>query len=514
MKYSQSLPIVVCGIALLAVAATLNTEPLRKPRPPEVTSTEVLARLDALGAKYKLNRHDQVDWLWIKRLPLSDDDLQVLVELPHVKTLNMRGIQTMKGNTLTDAGLKHLVNLKQLETLNLSANSQLTDECAKWLGTLTSLRVLNLTQTEITEAALPDLSKLQHLETLHCNGMRLSEDTVSFFSNMSLKELWGIRISADDRCLLPQLRHLETWPADPIDPSRQLRDIDLIHYRHIKQIDHLSVSLTKGWSDTSQLRYLQEFSHLKRLQLGSIHEPTEDFDAEGIESLAEVPALRVVLPGRINDEVLAAFSHCPQITILDLTSPVNQISAKGLRSLQRMPNLKALSIPRKVVSDETIEAISHITSLEMLALDGHDLYPNVSGRDYWTPIPRTFSLESLEFLNELPNLKILYVDFWGLGDEALEYLSRLENLQSLSIRDKADQGSGIPISEPALLKLRHLPNLKSLDFQGTATSIQAAERLHEFLPDCYITDNWCCGCLSIGPLQSIYELNDSLNLDR
>jgi len=43
-------------------------------------------------------------------------------------------------------------------------------------------------------------------------------------------------------------------------------------------------------------------------------------------------------------------------------------------------------------------------------------------------------------------------------------------------------------------------HLQELDIQGTAITIEAAKALHEdFLPGCNITDNWCCGCMTIEP---------------
>jgi len=542
MKRSPSFALVICGVALLAFGLMLQPEPAPEPPPPEPTSPTVLAILDVWGARYKLNKDNQVHWLTLKGIPLADDELSVLEALPDLKYLYMRGMQTAEGGTWTDRGLEHLAGLRKLKTLDLSANHrltdeglrhlaglkhlikldlsgnyQLTDECSRWLGQLTSLRKLDLTSTNLTEASLPELAKLKNLEWLQLRlrkTMELTKETVPYFREIPLKELKGIRIQEQDRYLVSQLRHLEHYPTDPVDPRQQLRDIDLVHFRHIPQIKHLSVSLSNGWSDTSRLRYLKDFSQLKQLEFAASDEPGEEFDAEGIESLADMPSLRRVRPSRIDDRVLEALSHCPQITILDLTSPANRISAEGLRSLQQMPKLKALTLHRNDVNDETIEAISGIKSLEMLALDGRTIYfSDVSGSSYWHTGPRDFSIESLQELTRLPHLKALYLDYWGLGDEALEYLSHLQNLESLSIGDKADRGSGIPISEPALLKLRHLTKLKSLNFYGTTTSIQAAERLHEFLPDCYMTDNWCCGCMSIGPLESLYVLRDSFQLD-
>ncbi|MBT5019628.1 MAG: hypothetical protein HON04_12905, partial [Planctomicrobium sp.] len=49
--------------------------------------------------------------------------------------------------------------------------------------------------------------------------------------------------------------------------------------------------------------------------------------------------------------------------------------------------------------------------------------------------------------------------------------------------------------------IRHFPQLERLSIYETEIDMNVIEKLHgEFFPQCYIGDNWCCGCLSIGPL--------------
>jgi hypothetical protein len=71
--------------------------------------------------------------------------------------------------------------------------------------------------------------------------------------------------------------------------------------------------------------------------------------------------------------------------------------------------------------------------------------------------------------------------------------SAAENLQTLGV-------SGVRITDAGLTHLRHLRHLQVLDIAGTLITLEAAEELHrDYLPQCRITDNWCCGCLAIEP---------------
>lgn len=59
---------------------------------------------------------------------------------------------------LTDAGVKELVGLKQLKTLNL-AGTQVTDAGVEQLRGLTKLRLLNLRDTKVTDEGVEKLQQ-------------------------------------------------------------------------------------------------------------------------------------------------------------------------------------------------------------------------------------------------------------------------------------------------------------------------------------------------------------------
>lgn len=497
MVRSLTVFILVSAAAVLVLFAASRVPP--KTTAPVVelqlpTPQPVLERLKKLGAEWKLNRFGQVDWLFLKRLPLSDDDLAILRSLPEVKTLNMRGIQTIKGHQFTDDGLRHLVNLKKLEKLDLSANYQLTDEASLWLGQLTSLRWLNIGQTRLTEASLPHLSQLRNLREFGGNEhFELNHQTVEYFARMPLARL-GVKVSPESYPLLPRLKYLS---KAPIASYETVLDTNLQFFSHIHGIEHFRVSLTNGWSDASQLQHLRGLRKLKKLTIPIAPDFDGEIDREGIRSLADIPSLRQLIPEQFNDEVLDALSECPQIQWLDLRSPARGLTPKGLFSLARMPNLKAILLPPEYVTAETLNAVSRIRSLEMLSLK-NSLQYEANSHQGSPKVNREFPLESLRRLSQLPNLRILLIDNWNLGEEALTTVARMDSLESLSMSN-GNTARGQPIiSEASLLQLRHLPHLAYINFHGTQTSLEAAERLREFLPTCYIEDAWCCGCMSMG----------------
>ena len=60
---------------------------------------------------------------------------------------------------MTDAGLKELAGLTQLQALLLSGKTQVTDAGLKELAGLTRLQTLDLTDTQVTGAGLKKLQQ-------------------------------------------------------------------------------------------------------------------------------------------------------------------------------------------------------------------------------------------------------------------------------------------------------------------------------------------------------------------
>src|SRR5262249_24140874 len=74
--------------------------------------------------------------------------------MPQCRTLSLSGA------AITDAGLKDLARLKQLQALNLSA-TRITDAGMKEIAGMKQLQALNLLYTRVTDAGLKELAGLK-----------------------------------------------------------------------------------------------------------------------------------------------------------------------------------------------------------------------------------------------------------------------------------------------------------------------------------------------------------------
>jgi hypothetical protein len=90
-------------------------------------------------------------------IQLTNDDLEGLEHAPLTRSL------VVVGSQITDDGLVHLKNLKQLEYLDLKKNKQLTDAGLVHLEELKNLKLLILIGTQVTPAGVKRLQqKLPH----------------------------------------------------------------------------------------------------------------------------------------------------------------------------------------------------------------------------------------------------------------------------------------------------------------------------------------------------------------
>jgi hypothetical protein len=102
--------------------------------------------------------------------PITDAGLE---QLPtSIKILNLTGAQ------VTDAGLAHLRRLPRLELLRLGS-AKVTDAGLEQIARLPGLRFLILVGTPITDAGLDHVERLSQLESLYLEGTAVTDAGLS-----------------------------------------------------------------------------------------------------------------------------------------------------------------------------------------------------------------------------------------------------------------------------------------------------------------------------------------------
>lgn len=112
---------------------------------------------------------------------VTDEDLRCLGSLPDLERLDLRATR------ITDAGLAHLKGCPRLRSLTLISVSRVTDAGLEHLKGLAHLEQLDLQGTGVTSKGLVHLDKLPRLRALKLSGERITDECMT-----QLKSLKGI----------------------------------------------------------------------------------------------------------------------------------------------------------------------------------------------------------------------------------------------------------------------------------------------------------------------------------
>lgn len=125
---------------------------------------------------------------------VTDGDLRHLLNFKQLQHLDLRGTKVGDGGTqyigflknlrmlnmfktnLGDAGLERLKNLKDLETL-LVGGTKITDEGLKSIEKFSKLRKMSVFNTSVSDAGLKSFEKLAALEILLIGQSRITEES-------------------------------------------------------------------------------------------------------------------------------------------------------------------------------------------------------------------------------------------------------------------------------------------------------------------------------------------------
>ena len=302
---------------------------------------------------------------------LTAAGLAHLARLSSLENLHLSGLNHA-GNWLGDVAIEHIVGLPSLCDLMLNMCGT-TDSGVKLLAGLPRLTRLSLgDEARLTDATLDTIARLKHLKQLklHCIGGSVQLGKMRF-SEGAIRRLAGLT------------------ELEELDLIGQPVPADALVWTGLK-----SLRLGMDGTDDAGAARIATFRGLERLELFYTN-----ITDEGLQQIIGLPAL----------------SH------LWLDSDV--ITDVGVGHLRRLTALKFLSLRGKRLSDKSIAYLAEMKSLERVDLDG--------GTDVGFPGPENycFSVGAVHQLKALPNLHVLWLTNFGIGDyTGLKQLTQLREL--------------------------------------------------------------------------------------
>lgn len=268
----------------------------------------------------------------------------------------------LNSSPVTDAGLRDLAKLVNLETVNF-ANTHISEVGIAVTTTLPKLRNLNLTKCTITPGVLEALAKLESLEELTLERTNASDSTLAAIENLgNLKtlNLTGTQISDNGFKHINKMKSLEVLKISNTSLTGQgmnflkrkkgdtgLRILDAQHsqfglagLQFLKAVETLEeLDLAQAEVTDRALVGLRGNNHLKKLNLG-FNQVTD----QGLTVLSTVKGLeRLYLRNNamVGDFTLKNLSKSKELIFLDLNGTSSTVN--GVMSLKKLlPNCEIL----------------------------------------------------------------------------------------------------------------------------------------------------------------------------
>lgn len=200
--------------------------------------------------------------LYLPKTQITGDGLKYLTDMPELLTLDIQGAK------ITNSGLKDFGKMNSLITLNIACNTEINDVGLTHLASLTKLRKLYAHGIPgITDAGLKHLQAMQDLELITLGGGGITDAGIKQLvrhENLNRLELNNTGITDTGLEQLTKLRHLNLLTLH----ATSITDAGLKHIADLKNLQQLFINYNPQLTDKG-IAHLQAMHSLTELRLGS-----------------------------------------------------------------------------------------------------------------------------------------------------------------------------------------------------------------------------------------------------
>ena len=343
----------------------------------------------------------QATSLNLEETPVADADLEHLSKFPGIKHLNLRktqvkgpGLAHLKHvplltvielpGGLTRDSVPHICQLKALEHCDFPPG--MTDEDLALVGQMTRLKGLWLGQAKITSEGLRHLQDLKQLDSIGL-PTELPPESLGHLVTLNL-QMYYFPANSGDRELVhfAGMQRLER-----VNPPQQMTDEGMKVLSTYPALRNVNLSVCPNITDTGMLEMsrcvtLREIDLPMRAtdaaviplimlpELEAVNMERAKLITPGaIAALAPTPKLKSVRIGNIaTAECAAQLQRLPKLENLGVfyDGPANAEFVRGLKDLKQ---LKSLNFAQVTFDDASIEALHGLSGLESLMIQHHKL---------------------------------------------------------------------------------------------------------------------------------------------
>jgi hypothetical protein len=161
-------------------------------------------------------------------------------------------ILRIEDTSITDAAADHLSRMQSIKTLDLSKNSELTEQFFSKLRALESLQVLHLRNCNLSDETMSHISDIPSLVRLYLDDATFNEDGLAGFKRLTkLISVAALRTNLSDKAL----GHFGACPAlvdlsVSVNPNITDAGLDsLVGLKKFRRLTAVNTSITKSGAD-------------------------------------------------------------------------------------------------------------------------------------------------------------------------------------------------------------------------------------------------------------------------
>lgn len=286
---------------------------------------------------------------------------------------------------------------------------------------------------------------------------------VSHLTGLRELDLRGASVTGKGLEFITKMQQLEELHAPKFVYEDGMKEI-------VKLLNLKRLHFAESRISNENLKYLKEFKLLQELDLSGTN-----VTDEGLKYLVDCPNLYyLIISGDFTDGGLKNLAAVPALKIVRAHFNDNKMTDEGLKYVSQIKTIERFWAHwMESITDKGVEYIIELPRLKMLDL-GHAklsnkacelLKQNQSITHLFLPAVG-IDEEGIKNLSELRNLETLWVSSASnspLTDRALEYISNMSNLKELTI-------CGVNFTDEGIRSLSRLQNLEKL-FIGNAPKL-------------------------------------------
>ena len=304
--------------------------------------------------------------LRLVKAQLSDDDLVYLKDLTFLRKLDVG-----QNDDITDAGLKHLSKLTNLEVLVIH-DTGITDAGLAHLKGMKKLSSIWMGGTDFADEGLAYLKNMKHLTALQVPGTSITDAGFEQFKDRKFREidLSGTRITDKSLSHIGRMTDLRTLRLANTDVTESGLD-NLVNLTNLKELDLSGLEVTDQW-----LKNLKNLENLWGLTLNYTK-----INGSGLKFLKHLPiGYLSIIANDIGDaavQSLADFRHLEYLFV-DNT----KITGSGLEHLKDLTELMVISVSNAKITDEGLKHLhvfKEYRNPKSVLNQGKDLVFNLGG---------------------------------------------------------------------------------------------------------------------------------------